>query len=152
MKRIALCLVLGFVSACAGGAPESLPVIEEPGMDDLAGEYLNIHTIMHVGETGWEEAVVRDTLSIWPRGDSTAFYLALVQTNYHICEMQGMGVQTPEGIATSPELIGFGGEEDVCLLRIVAEADTIRLVDEGDVCRRYYCGARAFINGVAFPR
>jgi len=152
MKRIALCLVLGFVSACAGGAPESLPVIEEPGMDDLAGEYLNVHTIMHVGETGWEEAVVRDTLSIRQQGDSTAFYFALVQANYHICEMQGTGTRTSDAIAAPPETIEFGGEEDVCLLRIVAEADTIRLVDEGDVCRRYYCGARASINGVAFPR
>lgn len=149
MSRIALLIFVVFFSGCTVGAP---PFVEDAGIDDLTGEYTMSHTIMHVGEDGWEESVVRDTLSISLQGDTVSFYFALVQANYHICEMGGTGARTSEGIAAPPELIEFGGEEDVCRLRIVAERDTIRLVDEGNVCRRYYCGARAYIDGVAFPR
>ena len=152
MNRIALILALVLISACSSGRPESQQAVKDPVSDDLTGEYTNVHTIMHVGESDWEEATVRDTLSIRQQRDSTAFYFALVQANYHICEMQGTGTRTSDAIAAPPETIEFGGEEDVCLLRIVAETDTIRLVDEGNVCRRYYCGARASIDGIAFPR
>ncbi len=152
MNRIAFLVACAVVSACSGSNPEQQQAIGNLQADDLTGEYTMLHTVMHLGANDWEEAEVRDTLSISQQGDSTSFYLALVQTNYHICEMEGTGTRTSDGITTPPENIEFGGEVDVCRFRLVADADTIRLVDEGNICRRYYCGARAYLDGVAFPR
>ncbi|MDX1438458.1 MAG: hypothetical protein R3284_01010, partial [Rubricoccaceae bacterium] len=61
--RIGSVVVICMVSACA-----SVPVADDSSasvaQDDLTGAYTNPHTIMHVGETDWEEANVRDTLSV----------------------------------------------------------------------------------------
>ncbi len=151
MKPFALVALCGLLSACTGSVPQP-PQQGGPAQINLTGEYTSIHTITFLGEKDWEEGEVRDTLSIVEEGDSARFYFGLVQTNFHLCEMQGEGIRTPDGIVAPPEEIEFGGETATCNLRIVADSDTIRLVDEDNICRRYYCGARASIDGVEFPR
>lgn len=155
MNRFVPLIALLGLAACAGLASVEAPVTAEAddrSGDDLSGEYVRWHTITYLGEKDWEEGEVRDTLAIRQQGTEASFFFALIHTNFHLCEMEGSGVVTADGLIAAPEEITFGGETDTCRLRIAADADTLRLVDEGNVCRRYYCGARGFIDGIAFPR
>lgn len=141
-----LLVIMAMLAACSSPAET---VVQQ---EDLSGEYVNDHTIMHVGETDWEESMVRDSLSIVQNDGSASFHFMLVQTNYHTCEMQGVGRVDGSTIFVAPEPVDFGGEEATCTLRIEADSNVIRLVDPDNVCRRYYCGARAGIDQTEFPR
>ena len=136
------------VSACS--APDAVP--HSPAADDLTGGYVHHHVITHLGEKGWEEPTVGDTLSLRQVGDSLEIYLALIHTNYHICEMQTSAVRRGSGFESAPEAIEFGGEASECVLRVTATSDSIAIHDVENQCRRYYCGARGYIDGSVFPR
>lgn len=150
MKRIIPFILSGLLAACSG--PPPTPPNESPGQPDLTGEYTRFHTISYVGEEDWDEGEVRDTLSIVDHGGTATFFFALVQTNFHICEMEGTGIRIADRIEAPPEEVEFAGEVDTCRFRIVADGDELRLEDEGNTCRRYYCGVRASIDGVTFSR
>lgn len=144
-----------FLAGCAPTPATAGPVFAGPMMapsaDDLTGAYVRLHTIQVYDGKDWASSKVNDTLALTQDGDSLAVEFVLLHANAHLCEFHGTAVREGEGFVAR-EIVEVGAEKEVCSLRITASPDSITLLDDDNVCRQYYCGARGSIDGITFSR
>jgi hypothetical protein len=118
---------------------------------DLSGNYYLVrdNAIFEGPETGWVKTKTEDYLSLNKNNDSTfSFKFTLVQTNAHICSIEGKIAFTQGVLQYIPNP---GDDVDAqCRFSIKEKSSTIELVDPEGAWRREYCGMRAGINGSEF--
>src|SRR4030042_3743423 len=92
-------------------------------------------------------ADVKDEFELTPIEDGIQFAFQITAPNYHFCRMKGTAIKK----ATHYEYREMvRGSE--CVLKIFVTDDSVRLEDEGLVCRTAHCGARGGIDGARFTR
>lgn len=118
---------------------------------DLSGNYYIVrdNAIFEGAEAGWVKTKTEDCLSLKKNDDGTfSFKFTLVQTNAHICSMEGKMAFTQGVLQYIPNP---DDEVDAqCRFSIKEKSSTIELIDPEGACRREYCGMRAGINGTEF--
>ena len=144
-----LALVLAACSGCA--APEATrpePLAPEA---TLSGTYSYDHEVGVFDGTDFVPEPTSDVLVLIERGDSLAVAFDLVRTNAHLCSFGGT-MTRERGVWTWHETLDLGDAPEACMLTLEVTADSLTLHDRDGVCRQYYCGARAAIDGAAFAR
>lgn len=115
----------------------------------ITGSYTYDHTIMVMGSEQEEDEEVSDCLAITEEGDTLSFSVALIQANEHSCELSGKATKQSDGSFLYTEEIE---DEGTCKFVITIEDASIDLTDVDDICRTYYCGARASFDSASFQR
>jgi len=102
----------------------------------------------------WEPKEVENCLALAPDGEnSVKFSFVLIHTNGHQCQMDGVATLVGNHLEfRPPSEQGPSEEQNQCLLRIKVRKHSIILEDNELMCRTYYCGARAGIDGWGFDR
>lgn len=137
------------LAGCGPAVATRPPVSDKPAEAlELTGIYLTPHTISLYDGVNWVDEPVSDCLSLVHKDeDVLSFRFQLVQTNAHLCYMEGQAVLEDERWVYRETL----DDGSPCELRIDVSDKVIALEDVEDHCRAYYCGARAYIFA-SFPR
>jgi uncharacterized protein len=97
-----------------------------------------------------------DCIALTPIGDDVLrFDLELVGGNGHMCEMHGKAEASDEdGVYVHHQVLEphDNGALVQCELKLRLYRGYLVLQDVAHQCRQYYCGARAGLDGVGFPR
>lgn len=110
--------------------------------------YVNIHKIGYFDESSeMKWADVKEEFELTPIENGIQFSFHIIATNYHTCSMRGTAIKKATHYEYREIVHG-----NPCVLKIFVADDTVRLKDEGIVCRRFYCGARGGIDGARFTR
>ena len=144
MRAALLVLALG-LAACssAPAAPEAPP---------LSGTYTHDHEVGIFDGTDFAPTEVTDTMTLIERGDSLFVAVDLIGANAHLCAFRGTMGAAPSGGWVWRETLDEIYDNQTCELSLDVSPTTIRLSDRDSNCRRYYCGARAGLDGAAFER
>jgi len=146
----AACLRQAYVSRIAQLDSWTTPVAPT---NALFGDYAMPRTIMALDSDAedWSTQAVDDCLSLHGADDgSVSFTFQLTQTNFHQCSMSGRLRVAGDHLAYLADAESAG--EPPCALRITATGGEIVLHDPDGACQRYWCGARAAIDGARFAR
>jgi hypothetical protein len=154
MHRLAAFAPICLAMACAAPRPTlaSEPVVEvrpAPSAESSADGAVNLrraraldgvyrwpHEVTYVcDEPDWCTEDVTDTLTIRQHSDGLQIKIELVQTNYHVCNW--------EGVLRAVAQDTWGSETKGCSIELKLEPEKIRISSAG--CRDY-CGARAHLE------
>ena len=149
-RRLAVLLVLPLAACAASDTAPEAGSSRAPA-PPLTGTYTDDHEVGVFNGADVVPEPVTDVLVLIERGDSLEVAFDLVGANAHLCGFGGtMGRE--RGVWTWRETLDLADAPEACVLSLEVAADTLRLHDLGQVCRSYYCGARAAIDGAAFAR
>ncbi len=128
----------------------------EPAFEDkdIFGNYLiQRDNFLYSPDKGSKEPVkTEDCLTLKPsKGNSIHFSFNLVGANGHTCSMEGEAIFTGSAYQSVPDAGDADAPKD-CKLLVHIKRNTVALEDIDGVCREYFCGARAAIDGVEFGR
>jgi uncharacterized protein len=117
----------------------------------LSGRYVVEKTVALVGGEDPQLVGGNDCLSLLPRADGD-FDLSIesIQTNAHSCSVTGIVRADGQGLRLVAGSTAEGGDDE-CALRLVVEQGELRVEDADATCRAW-CGARARLDGLRFPR
>jgi len=121
---------------------------------DIFGNFtITRDNYLHNPDTNKDEPVkTTDCLTIKKsKGDKIHFSFILIGANGHTCGMDGEAVLKDGAYAAVADKTDPDYPKD-CKLKIRIKRNTILLEDADDGCKSYFCGMRAFINGVEFLR
>jgi hypothetical protein len=117
------------------------------------GTYVHHHAVgvYDSEKDDWVGSAAEDCLRLKQRADGGLdFAFQLIATNAHVCSMGGVAQRSGDAYEYR-ETIELSKDETLdCVLRLRLQPDRIVLEDAGQVCRRWYCGARAGIDGSEF--
>lgn len=157
MQRHAVAIVLAssFLGLAACASRTAPPAVSnraasaDPVEAPLAGSYTTRHTITMVCDSPDPcEEEVTDRLSIEPvDGGDLAVTIDVVRDNGHSCSFADRLERDPADPARWRFHTDDDAEGGACDLTLVRYPDRVELAAEG--CR-YYCGARAYLDGI-FP-
>lgn len=124
-----------------------------PADASVAGRYIVDHTVALVGEE-MTRATVSDCLALESREDGS-FRLSIesVQANAHLCSFEarvradGSVLRVVPGSTSDDDDVDGPG----CALAVRVENGELQVEDPDGACHRY-CGARARLGGLRFPR
>jgi hypothetical protein len=110
--------------------------------------YVNVHKIGYFDESSeMKWADVEDEFELTPIEDGIQFSFHITAPNYHFCGMKGTAIKKSTHYEYREMVRG-----SECVLKIFVTDGTVRLEDEGLVCRTVHCGARGGIDGIRFTR
>jgi hypothetical protein len=141
-------LIFGAAAVCTAA-----PAPPTDFLDGIAGTYkvpaARCSTMLDGGLVSCEKEV-DDCLTIRKESkDSAWIQFFSVQTNGHSCSDQGFARIVDGALVYCPEGEGYGGQ----CARIEVTADRLLMKRVGSADKRdAFCGSRATINGLSFPR
>lgn len=117
------------------------------------GLYLDKHKVVFncsSGKNGECSTFVEDYIAVGAVSDSRLLvHFQSTQANGHSCELQGEFLKKDKSwIYSEPEPKETLG----CEIKLQFQKNRAAIVTNGDSSCRYYCGARAHLDGISYPR